>query len=123
MPLSTLLGNLNAICFYHKKYKPTKLAPKVVLFLGCLFPVSVCTCTCCSMYTVLKTAGQRRAIVNSIQFNSIKVNPSISKQSLIVTRHYKHAKEPTDILYQKHGYDIQRNTALYQKYIKTLYII
>jgi hypothetical protein len=40
------------------------------------------------------------------QFNSIqfKVNPSISKQSLMVTRpnmRKTHEKEPTDILYQK----------------------
>jgi hypothetical protein len=47
---------------------------------------------------------------NSIQFNSIKVNPSISKQSLMVTQPYKHTKEPTDILYQKYGNDRQETT-------------
>ena len=48
--------------------------------------------------------------VSSIQFNSIKVNPSISKKEPDGDSPYKHAKEPTDILYQKHGYDRQSKT-------------
>ena len=45
-----------------------------------------------------------QAILNDIQFNSIQFwfNPSISKQSLMVTHPANTCKkEPTDILYQK----------------------